>query len=379
MQEFDKASGGHVAAPDGQVMVGAVALPMPALVVAAPWVGAEQHAPGLQGGVQRRQHLGQCLARHMKQGGVGKHPVKMIAGKIQGEKILLPYLAAAVLARHLGKTRRPFQPHGNMPLLPERLQIAARPAAKIQERERHWSLDELQQSRHVLADIMVSGARIKIFDVLVVVGQDPIGYFSQLLCSQFHWLFHGGEDSGGYECLLPDLKLVAMPLGWTPSRAGDHVNFLHFPISGIISLIYNLADGSSSEVALVGNEGMVGISIFMGGESMPSSTEVQCVGHAYRLNRKIMKKEFSLGGKLQDLVLLYTQALISQTSQTAVCNQPTWSRGFNVWNIWNTFHGILVRSLTYRPRRKILFPLHLIPYWGLPPMSIVFPCAREVM
>ena len=124
-----------------------------------------------------------------------------------------------------------------------------------------------------------------------------------------------------YERLLPDLKLVAMPLGWTLSRAGDHVNFLHFPISGIISLIYNLADGSSSEVALVGNEGMVGISIFMGGESMPSSTEVQCVGHAYRLNRKIMKKEFSLGGKLQDLVLLYTQALISQTSQTAVCNQ----------------------------------------------------------
>ena len=124
-----------------------------------------------------------------------------------------------------------------------------------------------------------------------------------------------------YERLLPELKLVALPLGWTLSGAGDHVNFLHFPISGIISLIYSLEDGSSSEVALVGNEGMVGISIFMGGESMPSSTEVQCVGHAYRLNRKVMKKEFSLGGKLQDLALLYTQALITQTSQTAVCNQ----------------------------------------------------------
>ena len=126
-----------------------------------------------------------------------------------------------------------------------------------------------------------------------------------------------------YERLLPDLELVPMPKGWTVSEAGDHVNFLHFPISGIVSLIYILEDGSSSETALVGNEGMVGVSIFMGGESMPSSTEVQSVGKAYRLPRRIMKREFSLGGQLQHLALLYTQALIAQTSQTAVCNQPT--------------------------------------------------------
>ncbi|QDQ25500.1 Crp/Fnr family transcriptional regulator [Chitinimonas arctica] len=124
-----------------------------------------------------------------------------------------------------------------------------------------------------------------------------------------------------FERLLPDLQLVDMPLGWTMSESGDHVNYLHFPISGIVSLIYVLEDGSSSEVALVGNEGLVGVSIFMGGESMPSSTEVQCAGAAYRLSRKVMKQEFSLGGKLQHLALLYTQALISQTSQTAVCNQ----------------------------------------------------------
>ena len=123
------------------------------------------------------------------------------------------------------------------------------------------------------------------------------------------------------ERLLPDLKLVEMPLGWTMSESGDHVNFLHFPISGIVSLIYDLEDGSSSEIAMVGNEGMVGISIFMGGESMPSSTEVQSPGHAFRLSRKIMKREFAAGGQLQHLALLYTQALISQTSQTAVCNQ----------------------------------------------------------
>lgn len=124
-----------------------------------------------------------------------------------------------------------------------------------------------------------------------------------------------------YERLLPDLKLVAMPLGWTMSESGDHVNYLHFPISGIVSLIYALEDGSSSEIALVGNEGLVGISIYMGGESLPSSTEVQSAGQAYRLSRKALKHEFEQGGQLQHLALLYTQALICQTSQTAVCNQ----------------------------------------------------------
>lgn len=124
-----------------------------------------------------------------------------------------------------------------------------------------------------------------------------------------------------FERLLPELELVPMPLGWTMSESGDHVKYLHFPISGIVSLIYALEDGSSSEIALVGDEGLVGISIYMGGESMPSSTEVQSAGQAYRLSRRIMKREFELGGKLQHLALLYTQALICQTSQTAVCNQ----------------------------------------------------------
>jgi CRP-like cAMP-binding protein len=124
-----------------------------------------------------------------------------------------------------------------------------------------------------------------------------------------------------YERMLPDFELIPLPLGLTMSESGDHVNYLHFPISGIISLIYDLEDGSSSEVALVGNEGMIGISIFMGGESMPSSTVVQSEGAAFRLSRKIMKREFALGGELQHLSLLYTQALIAQTSQTAVCNQ----------------------------------------------------------
>jgi CRP-like cAMP-binding protein len=124
-----------------------------------------------------------------------------------------------------------------------------------------------------------------------------------------------------YERILPELERVPMPRRWTMSESGDHVHYLHFPTSGIVSLIYALEDGSSSEIALVGNEGMIGISIYMGGESLPTSTEVQCAGEAYRLSRKVMKHEFGLGGKLQHLALLYTQALIVQTSQMAVCNQ----------------------------------------------------------
>jgi len=124
-----------------------------------------------------------------------------------------------------------------------------------------------------------------------------------------------------YNRLLPELKLVQLPLGWTISESGDHVNFVHFPTSGIVSLVYALENGSTSSTALVGNEGIVGISIFMGGESLPTSTEVQSIGYAYRLSRKVMKQEFSLGGKLQHVALLFTQGLLAQTSQVAVCNQ----------------------------------------------------------
>ena len=88
-----------------------------------------------------------------------------------------------------------------------------------------------------------------------------------------------------FERLLPDLELIELPLGWVISESGDHIDYVYFPVSGIVSLIYDLEDGSSSEVALVGNEGMVGISIFMGGESMPGTMKVQSEGHAYRLPR----------------------------------------------------------------------------------------------
>lgn len=135
-----------------------------------------------------------------------------------------------------------------------------------------------------------------------------------------------------YQRLLPDLQLVPLPRGLTMLEFGDHVKYLHFPTSGIVSLIYALEDGSSSQIVLVGNEGMIGISIYMGGESMPTATEVQSAGQAYRLSRTVMKREFALGGKLQNLALLYTQALICQTSQIAVCNQHhTVEQQFSRW------------------------------------------------
>lgn len=131
----------------------------------------------------------------------------------------------------------------------------------------------------------------------------------------------GALPKADYERLLPDLELIPLPLGWVISDGGDHVNFVYFPVTGIVTLMYDLEDGTTSEIALVGNEGMVGISIFMGGESMPGRMQVQSEGYAYRLSRAKMKREFATNGKLQHLALLYTQALICQTSQTAMCNK----------------------------------------------------------
>ncbi|MGY8903130.1 MAG: Crp/Fnr family transcriptional regulator [Burkholderiales bacterium] len=124
-----------------------------------------------------------------------------------------------------------------------------------------------------------------------------------------------------YANLLPELELIEMPQGWTIAHSGDHVRYIHFPTSGIVSMIYQLENGSASEIALVGNEGMIGISVYMGGDSVPSSTTVQFAGQAYRLSRKAMQDEFSLGGELQEIALLYTQTLIAQTAQVVVCNQ----------------------------------------------------------
>jgi CRP-like cAMP-binding protein len=124
-----------------------------------------------------------------------------------------------------------------------------------------------------------------------------------------------------YARLLPDLEFLPMPLGWAIYESGGQMGYLYFPTTSIVSLLYVMESGASAEIAITGNEGLVGISLFMGGESTPSRAVVQSAGHGYRLRASILKKEFALGGELQHLALRYTQALLTQMAQTAVCNR----------------------------------------------------------
>jgi CRP-like cAMP-binding protein len=123
------------------------------------------------------------------------------------------------------------------------------------------------------------------------------------------------------ERLQPHLQLVPMSLGKVLYESGDIQPHVYFPTSCIISLLYVLADGASAEISVVGNEGMIGIALFMGGETTPSRAVVQSEGFAYRLPGQQLKDEFHRNGEVQLLLLRYTQALITQMAQTAVCNR----------------------------------------------------------
>jgi CRP-like cAMP-binding protein len=123
------------------------------------------------------------------------------------------------------------------------------------------------------------------------------------------------------ERLFPQLELVPMPLGEVLYEPGDALRHVFFPTDCIVSLLYVLADGASAEISVVGNEGLIGIALFMGGETTPSRAIVQSAGYAYRLNGQGLKDEFHRNGEAQLLLLRYTQALITQMAQTAVCNR----------------------------------------------------------
>jgi CRP-like cAMP-binding protein len=127
--------------------------------------------------------------------------------------------------------------------------------------------------------------------------------------------------AASYARLLPQLELVTLPLGWAVYESGRKQGYVYFPTSSIISLLYVLESGASAEIAVTGNDGVVGIALFMGGETTPSRAVVQSAGYAYRLKAATLKKEFDHGGPLQQLLLRYTQALITQMAQTAVCNR----------------------------------------------------------
>jgi CRP-like cAMP-binding protein len=120
---------------------------------------------------------------------------------------------------------------------------------------------------------------------------------------------------------LPELESVDMPLGQVLYESGNTLSHVYFPITSIVSLLYVMENGASAEIAVVGNEGLVGISLFMGGGSTPSRAVVQSAGRGLRLAGKIMKDEFNKNGPVLHLLLRYTQALITQMSQTAVCNR----------------------------------------------------------
>lgn len=124
-----------------------------------------------------------------------------------------------------------------------------------------------------------------------------------------------------FERLAPRLELVPMLLGEMLYEPGGQLQHAYFPISAVVSLHYVMESGASSETAGVGNEGVIGISLFMGGNTTPSSAVVQIAGHAYRLERHFLQKEFDRAGIMQRLLLRYTQALITQVTQTAACNR----------------------------------------------------------
>jgi CRP-like cAMP-binding protein len=120
---------------------------------------------------------------------------------------------------------------------------------------------------------------------------------------------------------LPDLEPVDMALGRVLYESGIALNHVYFPTTSIVSLLYVMEDGASGEIAVVGHEGIVGISLFMGGHSTPSRAVVQSAGQAFRLNAKLLMQEFNRAGPVLHLLLRYTQALITQMAQTAVCNR----------------------------------------------------------
>ena len=121
--------------------------------------------------------------------------------------------------------------------------------------------------------------------------------------------------------MSPHLELVEMTLGHVLYESGSVLRHVYFPTTSIVSMLYVMESGSSAEIAVVGNEGIVGVALFMGGETTPSRALVQSAGHAYRLKGQILKDEFHLAAALQHLLLRYTQALLTQMAQTAVCNR----------------------------------------------------------
>lgn len=152
--------------------------------------------------------------------------------------------------------------------------------------------------------------------------------------------------------ILPYLESVQLPLGDVLCEAGCSLQHAFFPTTAIVSLLYVMKDGASAEIALVGNEGVVGVSLFMGGDTTPSRSVVQSAGHAFRLKAQILKEEFVRSEPVMQLLLRYTQALITQLAQTAACNRHhTLDQQLCLW---------LLLSLDRLPSNELIMTQELI-------------------
>jgi CRP-like cAMP-binding protein len=155
-----------------------------------------------------------------------------------------------------------------------------------------------------------------------------------------------------YDRLQPGLELVHMALGAVVYESGTVLENVYFPLDAVVSLLYVMVDGDPSEIAVVGNEGMIGISVFMGGQTNPSRAIVQCAGSAFRLEAQVLKTEFERHGAMQHLLLRFTQALMAQMTQTAACNRfHTVEQQFSRW---------LLMSLDRLPSSQVLMTQGLI-------------------
>jgi CRP-like cAMP-binding protein len=131
----------------------------------------------------------------------------------------------------------------------------------------------------------------------------------------------GALSSAEFQRLAPHLQPFELPLGHVLYESGDVLSHVYFPTAGIVSLLYVMQDGASAEISVVGDEGVIGVSLLMGGESTPSRAVVQSAAHAFRVSSQRIKEEFSRNDELRVLLLRYMQALITQMAQTAVCNR----------------------------------------------------------
>ncbi len=124
-----------------------------------------------------------------------------------------------------------------------------------------------------------------------------------------------------YERLIPDLEYVTFALGEVIYESGEHQHYVYFPTTSIISLLYTMETGMTAEMGLIGNDGVVGVALFMGGDTAPNRAAVQIAGGALKMEARILQREFQMGGAFQLMLLRYAQALMIQISQTAVCNR----------------------------------------------------------